>query len=233
MRLAILSDTHGFHRGMGAHGNPPIPDADVLVHAGDYSRDHGSWLDTVRFAQWMGSQPHKHKVLCPGNHDQAVSQNPTKAQALFEEHGIHMLGKKPVEIDGVRFDGGPYMPVSGWDPPWGFEMADCDREKEWDRIERCHVLVTHTPPMGILDQTNQGPRIGDPILRQRVFAKIRPRLHIFGHVHEARGIVQEEGIWFMNAASNTRGTYARDEPTGTTYMSMGIRDAYTFDLEVK
>jgi Icc-related predicted phosphoesterase len=232
MKLAILSDTHGFHRGMGAHGNAPVPDADVLVHCGDYSRDHGSWIDTVRFAKWMAGQPHKNKVLCPGNHDQGAAQNPTKAEALFREHGIHMLGKKPVEIDGVRFDGGPYMPVSGWEPPWGFEMSDAEREKEWSRIERCDVLVTHTPPMGILDQTEKGPRVGCPILRQKVFTTIRPRLHCFGHIHEGRGVVQEEGIWFMNAASNTRGTYTRDDRTGTTTMSMAVRDAYVFELEI-
>ena len=232
MRLAILSDTHGFHRGMGAFGNAPVPDAEVLVHCGDYSRDHGSWLDTLRFARWMGKQPHKHKVLCPGNHDQAVSESPTKADALFREHGIHMLGKKPVEIDGVIFDGGPYMPISGWDPAWGFETNDLERAKEWARVERCHVLVTHTPPMGVLDQTSNGPRIGCPILHKEVFGRIRPRLHCFGHVHEARGLIQEEGIWFMNAASNTRGTYTRDDLNGITHMSMGVRDAYIFDLEV-
>jgi len=226
MKLAILSDTHGFHRGMS------VPDAEVLIHCGDYSRDHGSWTDTLRMADWMGKQPHKHKILCPGNHDQAISEHPTKAAALFRDHGIHMLGKTPVEIDGVVFDGGPYMPVSGWTPAWAFEMSDQDRQREWERVERCHVLVTHTPPMGILDQTSKGPRVGDPILRTQVFGKIRPRLHCFGHIHESRGLVQEEGIWFMNASSNTRGHFTRDDQAGMTHMTMGIRDAYTFDLEI-
>lgn len=231
MKLAILSDTHGFHRGMGDHGNAPVPEADVLVHCGDYSRDHGSWMDTVRFAQWLSKQRHEHKILCPGNHDYAVWENPTKAEAFFREHGIHMLGKEAVEIDGVVFDGGPWMPISGWDPSWGFEMEEEDREKEWGRVERCDVLVTHTPPMGILDQTDKGKNLGCPILRRRVFSHIRPQLHCFGHVHEARGIVREDGIVFMNAASNTRGNYVRDDVGGTTHMSMGVRDAYTFDLE--
>ena len=134
--------------------------------------------------------------------------------------------------DGVIFDGGPYMPISGWDPAWGFETNDLERTKEWARVERCHVLVTHTPPMGVLDQSSKGPRIGCPILRKEVFGRIRPRLHCFGHVHEGRGIVREEGIVFMNAASNTRGTYTRDDINGITHMTMGVRDAYTFDLEL-
>lgn len=231
MRLAILSDTHGFHRGFGAFGNPGVPDAEVLIHCGDYSRDHGSWLDTLRFAGWMGKQPHKHKILCPGNHDQAVWENPTKAETLFREHGIHMLGKKSITIDGFCFDGGPWMPISGGDPAWGFEMEDPERAMEWERIQRCNVLVTHVPPKDILDQTDKSARLGCPFLREQVLNHIRPQLHCFGHVHEARGLIQEEGIWFMNAASNTRGTYTRDNEAGVTTMTMGIRDAYTFDLQ--
>lgn len=231
LRLAVLSDTHGFHRGMGAFGNPPVPGADVLVHCGDWSRDHGSWLDTLRFARWMAEQPHEHKIVCPGNHDHAVWESPPRALELFREHGIHMLGKKPVEIDGMTFDGGPWMPVSGWDPPWGFEISDSARRLEWERIKRCDVLVTHVPPAGILDGSLTGKSLGDPLLRDRVLNHIRPRLHCFGHVHEERGLVQEGGTWFMNASSNTRGTYTRDDAAGMTHMTMGIRDAFVVDTE--
>lgn len=208
-----------------------MPEADVLTHCGDYSRDHGSWIDTVRFADWMSKQPHKYKILCPGNHDQAVAQNPTKADGLFREHGIHMLGKKPVVIDDVRFDGGPYMPISGWDPPWGFELEEERRKLEWERIESCDVLVTHTPPQGILDRTNDGQNIGCPVLGRRISGQTRPRLHCFGHVHEARGTVIIDDTVFMNASSNTRGTYVRDDVAGTTFMTMSVRDAIVYDLE--
>lgn len=230
MRLVVLSDTHGFHRGMGQFGNAPVPEGDVLVHCGDFSRDFGSWVDVERFASWMEMLPHAHKILCPGNHDYGIFESPTKADALFRDNGVHMLGQKAVEIDGVAFDGGPWMPISGWEPRWGFEMEEDEREREWARIEKVDVLVTHSPPMGVLDRTAKGHHIGCPVLRRRVF-ELKPTYHLFGHVHEGRGTHVEHGIAFVNAASNSRGSYVRDDIHGITHMTMAVHDAIVLDLE--
>jgi predicted phosphodiesterase len=91
MRLVITSDTHGFERGWGLY-EETVPEGDVFIHCGDYSRDFGSWLDTVRFAEWFGKQPFEHRFVCPGNHDYAVWGHEAKAAALFKEHGIKMVG---------------------------------------------------------------------------------------------------------------------------------------------
>jgi predicted phosphohydrolase len=230
MRLVILSDTHGFHRGMGQHGNAPVPDGDVFIHCGDYSRDFGSWVDTVRFARWVGALPHPHKLVCPGNHDYAVYEKTAKAALLFKEHGITMLGVDEVTIDGATFDGCSAMPVSGYDPAFAFEADETERDRLFGRIKHVDVLVTHTPPKGVLDSTAKGKHLGCPVLRRQVFERIRPRLHCFGHVHESRGIVREKDTVFVNASSNTRGTYVRDV-NGITHMTMGVRDAYVLDLE--
>ena len=123
------------------------------------------------------------------------------------------------------------MPLSGWDPRWGFEMEEEERERLLSRIGRVDVLITHTPPMGILDQTAKGKNIGCPVLRTKVFQTIKPQLHCFGHVHEGRGTYQEAGIDFMNAASNTRGTFVRDAINGITHMTMGVRAPYVYDIE--
>lgn len=229
MRLVILSDTHGFHRGMGTNGKTPLAEGDVLIHCGDFSRDFGSWLEVERFADWMRQQTHQYKILCPGNHDYGIYENAAKAASLFRRHGIHMMGQQSFEIEGVVFDGGPWMPISGYTPPWGFELNEVDRERAWARVQKADVLVTHTPPSGILDQTTKGEHLGCPVLRRRTF-EVKPRLHCFGHMHEARGSQEEDGIVFLNASSNTRGDFVRDDLNGVTYMTMGIRDAIVFDL---
>jgi hypothetical protein len=46
--------------------------------------------------------------------------------------------------------------------------------------------LTHGPPHGVLDLTKHAARAGCPALSQRV-NELRPRLHAFGHIHEARG----------------------------------------------
>jgi Icc-related predicted phosphoesterase len=231
MRLVVLSDTHGFHRGMGEHGNGAVPEGDVLIHCGDYSRDYGSATDTERFATWMGRQPHAHKIVCPGNHDFAVHENPAWGASLFREHGVYMVGQQPLTVDDVVFDGGPWMPISGYQPPFGFEMDNAELEKTWSRVSRgVDVLLSHTPPRGILDKTLRGTHIGCSVLRTHAF-RIAPRVHFFGHVHEGRGSYRERGIDFVNVASNTRGTYVRDEINGITHMTMGIRDAVVYEIE--
>ena len=60
------------------------------------------------------------------------------------------------------------------------------------------VLVTHQPPEDILDLSDE-IHYGDPFLRQRVM-RIRPKLHLFGHIHKAAGVEERNGIVFSNGA---------------------------------
>lgn len=46
--------------------------------------------------------------------------------------------------------------------------------------------MTHGPPMGILDATNRGEPVGCEHLL-RAARRCKPRLHCFGHIHEAWG----------------------------------------------
>lgn len=48
------------------------------------------------------------------------------------------------------------------------------------------VMMTHGPPMGVLDQTNRGESVGCQHLL-RAARRCRPRMHCFGHIHEAWG----------------------------------------------
>lgn len=50
------------------------------------------------------------------------------------------------------------------------------------------IIVTHGPPMGILDKTNHDMVVGCENLFNAV-SRCRPRLHAFGHIHEAWGAV--------------------------------------------
>ena len=60
------------------------------------------------------------------------------------------------------------------------------------------ILVTHSPPYGILDQCPNG-RVGSQSLR-RVIARIRPRYHFFGHIHGSRGSETRDGIEYYNVS---------------------------------
>jgi Icc-related predicted phosphoesterase len=59
----------------------------------------------------------------------------------------------------------------------------------WDKIPQgVDILLTHTPPVGHGDYTITGIRAGCVELLNSVQKRIRPKYHVFGHIHE--------GEWF-------------------------------------
>ena len=81
-------------------------------------------------------------------------------------------------------------------------MEDCvsgKQEQLYTAIpEDTDVLVTHTPPYGILDRDGS-ILYGSRVLLERV-RTIRPRLHLFGHIHKSQGITSDGVTVFSNAA---------------------------------
>ena len=61
------------------------------------------------------------------------------------------------------------------------------------------VLVTHEPPIMILDESNN-THWGNSPLRSHVM-RTKPKYHLFGHVHSAYGIEKHEDIVFSNGSS--------------------------------
>jgi hypothetical protein len=62
------------------------------------------------------------------------------------------------------------------------------------------ILVTHGPPYGVLDRVVSGHRVGSRAIAAAV-ARVQPRLHVFGHIHEARG---QEGTSYNVAIVDER-----------------------------
>ena len=95
MRLVCVSDTHSLHRRI-----PQVPDGDVLIHAGDCLG--AGTLDNVEdLNDWLGTLPHRHKIVIAGNHDWAFQETPELAvEALTNAIYLEDSG---VIIEGVRF----------------------------------------------------------------------------------------------------------------------------------
>src|SRR5690606_32317587 len=64
------------------------------------------------------------------------------------------------------------------------------------------VLVTHGPPHGILDRTYDHEPVGCEQLRIAL-GRVRPRVHVFGHIHEGYGAAFVDGTLFVNASTCT------------------------------
>lgn len=61
------------------------------------------------------------------------------------------------------------------------------------------ISDTHDPPKGILDQTQRGETVGCVDLLE-IVEKIKPKVHLFGHIHEAYGQLEQEGVHYVNAS---------------------------------
>jgi Icc-related predicted phosphoesterase len=100
-----------------------------------------------------------------------------------------------VEIEGVRIFGSPYVKKHG-QTAFGYR----DGSKVWADIPPVDILMTHGPPYGIADIAKENKRVGCEFLLEKVM-EIRPKFHIFGHIHESGGqMVEKNGIVFANVS---------------------------------
>lgn len=173
-----MADTHGFHSAL------QVPDAEVLIHAGDLTRT-GTRPEVEEAVQWLASLPHRHKVLVAGNHDFFFESEPEAAAKIVRDAGIHYLLDSEVTLDGLRIWGSPWQPRFF---DWAFNLDRGDPlEEKWRLIpEGIDVLVTHGPPADHGDRCYDGRRVGcDRLLAH--LSRVKPKLHFFGHIHEDRG----------------------------------------------
>ncbi len=63
--------------------------------------------------------------------------------------------------------------------------------------EDADVFVFHSPPYGYLDEASRGKHIGERGLLE-IIAETNPMLVLSGHVHESRGVIEEEGTVYVN-----------------------------------
>ena len=62
------------------------------------------------------------------------------------------------------------------------------------------ILITHGPPYGILDgEPGTSEHLGCPELLKAV-QRIKPLVHIFGHVHSGYGVLDTSETTFINAS---------------------------------
>jgi hypothetical protein len=197
IRVVCISDTHA--------DTYAIPDGDILIHAGDLT-NAGTISEIQTQIDWIDSLPHKYKIAIAGNHDTYLDPrsrstlDETDRTGSLKWRGIRYLqhssttlafqlknGSKTLTVYGA-----PQIPLCG-----GVEFAfQYPRGQDaWsDTIPKgTDILVTHTPPKYHRDI--YAPSLGCEWLLKEVW-KVRPLLHIFGHVHAGAG---REVVWWDEA----------------------------------
>jgi len=202
-RFVCISDTHESYS--------RIPNGDVLLHAGDFTYA-GTPEAVKQFNEWLGKLPHPHKVVIAGNHDVTFDipyfsinwsrygkrHDPISTKNLLTN--CIYLEDSEVTIAGIRIYGSPWQPEFG---NWAFNVIGQEAiKKYWDLIPTgIDILMTHGPPLnhcGVVD--HDGQDAGCPQLLKAIH-RTKPKVHVFGHIHEGYGVDYDGSTVFVNASS--------------------------------
>lgn len=201
MKIVHISDTHRSRF-------DDVPKGDVLVHTGDYSllskhstlpqqleelREFNFFLDNVK-------KKFSKILFVPGNHDLIFEQQEQIARGVLTSATV--LIDESIEIDGKVFYGTPSQPKFC---NWAFNHNANERIKKFNQIpDNVNVLLTHCPAYKMLDLVNNtysnDGHVGCKVLANRINELKSLELHCCGHIHEAYGIEEKNGVTFSNAS---------------------------------
>jgi predicted phosphodiesterase len=183
MKIVALSDLHG-------HLPRRVPSCDLVLLAGDFTpvHNHGlnfqrDWLDG-EFRSWLRQLPARKIVGVAGNHDLIFEQAPDLVPGDLPWTYLQDSG---IQWEGLSIWGTPWQP---WFWDWAFNGNPDQLRLQWDLIPvSTDILVVHGPPQGYGDGVPEGGGLrhcGCPLLLERI-KEVKPRLAVFGHIHEGRG----------------------------------------------
>ena len=206
VRIAHYSDTHGM-----------IPEkvpsnVDLVVHSGDlppnWSRGFKPleetrqtyWLEQNRnkFAEWLDGKP---CLMVMGNHCFV------RTDVVLDLPNVFGLGEQVQEFCGLRFIGFPWVPALTGE--WNLEVSERAMDQLFAPVAEqiaegnVDVLVTHAPVYGRLDRNADGVHCGSKAVRG-FFDQLKkwPKAHLFGHIHESKGLQKYYSRHSVMQASN-------------------------------
>ncbi len=192
MKIVLISDTHGLHSRIERL------EGDMIIHAGDIS-NRGTKSEIIEFLNWYEVLNFEHKIFIAGNHDffleDAIEH---ELQSIIPKNVVY-LNDSGIQINNLNIWGSPVQP---WFHNWAFNRKrGLEIKKHWDLIPNStDILVTHGPPFKILDKTTQNLNVGCEDLLNKVLL-VKPKIHVFGHIHEDYGQYSFNGTDFINAST--------------------------------
>lgn len=191
LRILALSDTHELHRELDR-----LPESDILIHAGDWTFFSKRLAAIEDFDEWLADQPVRHRsILTPGNHEFYLEADHSRRTLTSS---ATVLIEEALTIKGLKIWGSPITSLYGA----AFGISDpAKRAAHYASIPSdTHILVTHGPPYGILDgKPGTSEHFGCPELLMAV-QRVKPLVHIFGHVHTGYGVLETPETTYINAS---------------------------------
>jgi len=213
MKITFISDTHSKHNLI----TKDLPGGHLLIHAGDIS-SMGYNYEIQEFCKWYNSlDNYDFKMFIAGNHDWGFIDR----EAFFVHRSV--LIPKPTEEILNSFKNFDYLrdssseiqigdgtPIKIYGSPWQPEFFDwafnlkrggSELEKRWNDIpDNTDILITHGPAYGYVDKViGQYENLGCELLTERI-KKIKPKIHVCGHIHSGYGYTFDGDTHYINAS---------------------------------
>lgn len=190
MKIAAISDIHG-----QLPDHNMIPDCDALLIAGDICGGgnayfQNQWLNT-QFRWWLNQLPMPVFGVA-GNHDWPFYEIPNEVP---KDLNWTYLEDSSVEFEGLKIYGTPWQKVF-YD--WAFNLKESELAQKWSMIpDDTDILIAHGPPKFFGDLVVEGTHEGSPSMLERII-QVKPKLVVFGHIHNGRGEYDHEGVKLAN-----------------------------------
>lgn len=198
MKITFISDTHSKQEML----TKDLPGGDLIICSGDIS-SMGYYTEIKNFCKWYEKTPYEHKVFIAGNHDFGFEDSPEQVSEILKDYNINYLEDNLYilgEYPGIKIYGSPWQPEFC---NWAFNLprTGLELQEKWENIPKdTDILITHGPPWGHLDVVRgRTDNLGCELLRQRV-DEIKPKIHVFGHIHSGYGYKFENETHFINAS---------------------------------
>jgi Icc-related predicted phosphoesterase len=121
-------------------------------------------------------------VMAPGNNE-SFDELTKACRGWTSAHVLHGSG---IRICGIEFFGvGGGIPVTPFGD-WSFDFTEDQAESLLASCPTDGVLVSHSPPKGLLDIASNGRSLGSTAVRAAM-ERVTPRLVVCGHIHASAG----------------------------------------------
>ncbi|RPA75904.1 Metallo-dependent phosphatase, partial [Ascobolus immersus RN42] len=185
---------------------PPLPPGDLLIIAGDLTEGTTAQLKTRLTELSALKSNYAHIIVIAGNHDRALDSDcdefdtrylPDKGRidALKAREEVRRLFRESEAITYLENStttvtirnrtytifGSPGSLATSKRTAFGYTVDEAVKYLG-KMSEKVDILITHSPPAGYLDGG-----LGCLALRDVLWER-KPRAHIFGHVHQGRGV---------------------------------------------
>lgn len=175
MRVLAFSDLH-MARARAAEIVAASQEADLVIGAGDFGNMRAGLGEAMAMLAGIGAP----LVLVPGNNESLEELSAAAPEAA------HVLHGEAVEIGGLRLFGiGGGIPVTPFGA-WSWDLTEAQAAALLEDAGQVDILVSHSPPKGVVDVTGTGLSVGSVALRAAV-ERLQPGLVLVGHIHDCWG----------------------------------------------